>query len=201
MPAPIGCGRHRPAARVTAGVRERSTPSRWLTGISPALGGCAYGLLIAIQLGCSAKATAPTTGSPRSSYPGLSVAVDRQRRGTQAQAQTASSQPVSDQPFFWSTSDSTVASSRKLRCGGTRAGCGADRSQRPRRSGFARVIVVNAAVHSVTLRPAIDTIYAGSPTTATTLTATAYDSAGRPLPGRPILWSTNSAIVTVAGVV
>src|SRR6202043_2564011 len=103
-----------------------------------------------------------------------------------AQAQTASSQPVSDQPFFWSTSDSTVASVTQAGVvvahepGAVQIGASAQG-----RSGFARVIVVNAAVHSVTLRPAIDTIYAGSPDDATTLTATAYDSAGRPLPGRP----------------
>lgn len=116
-----------------------------------------------------------------------------------AEARDATNKPVSGQTFFWSTSDSMIATVTQTgvvtgrQAGTARIGASAQGT-----SGFARVVVVTAVVHSVVVTPASSGIYATAPGDAVTLTATSYDVHGNVLAGRPILWSTSSGIVTVS---
>ena len=66
------------------------------------------------------------------------------------------------------------------------------------KTGFANVIVSAALVHSVTVSPSRDTIFATAPSNTVTLSATSFDAQGHELVGRPVTWSTSSNLVSVA---
>jgi hypothetical protein len=163
---------------------------------------CACGTLLAGQLACNGgKTMAPTSTaiakivvSPDSAWvpTGHTLAL-------KANAQSATTQQLPGQSFFWSSSDTLVATvTQSGVVSGRVPGAAQIGASAEGKSGFARVVVANPIVHSVTVTPAADSIYATGPGNSVTLTGTAYDSAGNQLPGRPLLWSTNSSVVTVS---
>ncbi len=116
-----------------------------------------------------------------------------------AVAKDAQSNAVGGTTFFWSTSDSNVVRVSQsgdvtaLLAGAVQIGASADG-----KTGIASVIVSPALVHSVTVSPALDTIFASAPSNTVTLTATSFDAQGHELIGRPVTWSTASTLVSVA---
>src|SRR5579862_8714814 len=116
-----------------------------------------------------------------------------------AHAQSSSGTDVSGPSFFWSSSDSLVASVNQSgivtahQPGAAQIGASAQG-----KSGIAVVIVVQALVHSVKVTPGSDTIYAAAPKNTVTLTAQAYDAGGKVLSGRPLFWTSNSGLVNVS---
>jgi len=160
--------------------------------------GC-LGLVLAAA--CGGSGTAPNAGriaaiviSPDS----LSLATgDTEVLRAQARAVTAT--PLDVRTFFWSTSDSLVATVTQSgvvtarRAGAVQIGASAQGT-----SGFARVLVFNAVVRRVVVTPPQDTVYATAPSDSATLTAHALDAAGDPLPRAPIFWSSSSTIATVS---
>jgi hypothetical protein len=117
----------------------------------------------------------------------------------QALAKDGQSKTVTGATFFWSTSDSNVVRVSQsgvvtgLQAGAARIGASADGQ-----TGFATVIVGAALVHSVTISPSRDTIFASAPSNTVTLSATSFDAQGHELVGRPVTWSTTSNLVSVA---
>jgi uncharacterized protein YjdB len=115
-----------------------------------------------------------------------------------AVAQDAQSKTVGGTTFFWSTSDANVVSVSQsgeitaLQAGTAQIGASTDG-----KTGFARVTVGAALVHSVTVTPARDTIFATAPSNTVMLVATSFDADGHELAGRPVTWSTNSSLVSV----
>jgi hypothetical protein len=158
------------------------------------------GLLAAGVMACGSGSTAPSGSIAQvivtpdtSSIPsGDSVRLT-------ARAQSASGQTVSGVTWFWSTSDKTIATVSQsgvvtaVANGTTRVAASAQNQ-----SGFATVIVEPLAVASVSLAPALDTIYATTPGNAVTLRATTRDSAGTVLTGQPLIWSATGGVVDVA---
>jgi uncharacterized protein YjdB len=117
-----------------------------------------------------------------------------------AQAQTTAAGAVSGATFFWSTSDSAVATvTQSGVVTGHQPGAAKISASAQGMSGFARVIVVQPVVSSVRITPSSDTIYATKPGDTTTLSGLPLDSAGRPLTGHPLLWTVNGTIAAVSG--
>jgi uncharacterized protein YjdB len=116
-----------------------------------------------------------------------------------AVARGAGSDSVAGATFFWSTSDSNVARVSQsgqvtgLQAGAVQIGASADG-----KTGIAVVIVAQALVHTVTVSPSGDSIYASSPSNTVTLSALTFDASGHVLAGRPVTWSTASNLVSVA---
>jgi uncharacterized protein YjdB len=115
-----------------------------------------------------------------------------------AVAKDAQSKAVGSATFFWSTSDSNVVRVSQsgevtaLLAGAVQIGASADG-----KTGIANVIVAPALVHSVTVSPARDTIFASAPSNTVTLTATTFDAQGNQLVGRPVTWSSSNNLVSV----
>ncbi|MFI5249389.1 MAG: Ig domain-containing protein [Gemmatimonadales bacterium] len=117
----------------------------------------------------------------------------------QAVAHDGQSKTVGGQTFFWSTSDSNVVRvSQSGEVTGVQAGAVQIGASTDGKTGFARVIVAAALVHSVTVAPPLDTIFASAPSNTVTLSATSFDAQGHELAGRPVTWSTSSSLVSVA---
>jgi hypothetical protein len=117
-----------------------------------------------------------------------------------AVAKSGPNGPAGGSTFFWSTSDSVIATvSQQGIVSAHQPGAAKIGASAQGMSGFARIIVVPAVVHSVVITPHQDTIYARAPNDTVTLQATTYDAFGNVLKGRPLFWSTNVGIVTVAG--
>jgi hypothetical protein len=116
-----------------------------------------------------------------------------------ASARDASGQTVGGVSIFWSTSDSTKVTVNQrgqllaIADGSARIAASAENI-----SGFATVTVRAPLVSSVAVSPKVDTIYATSPGRTVTLTATTKDKSGAVLNGQPLIWSTNSGLVTVS---
>jgi trimeric autotransporter adhesin len=115
-----------------------------------------------------------------------------------AVAHDAGSGTVSGATFFWSTSDSTIVSvSQSGEVMGLQAGAVQIAASTEGKTGIAKVVVAQALVHSVTVTPANDTIYASSPSNTVTLSALTFDAKGHVLTGRPLTWATSSNLVSV----
>ena len=115
-----------------------------------------------------------------------------------AVAQDGQSKAVSGATFFWSTSDSNVVKvSQSGAVTGLLAGAAQIAASADGKTGMASVIVAAALVHSVTVSPALDTIFASAPSNTVTLSATSFDAQGHELVGRPVTWSTGSSLVSV----
>jgi uncharacterized protein YjdB len=116
-----------------------------------------------------------------------------------AVARGAGSDSVAGAAFFWSTSDSNVARVSQsgqvtaVQAGAAQIGASADG-----KTGIAAVIVAQALVHTVTVSPSGDSIFASSPSNTVTLSALTFDASGHVLAGRPVTWSTTSNLVSVA---
>jgi Bacterial Ig-like domain (group 2) len=116
-----------------------------------------------------------------------------------AVAKDAQSNTLSGATFFWSTSDSNIARvSQSGEVTGLLAGAVQVGASTDGKTGVANVIVAPALVHSVTVSPALDTIFASAPSNTVTLTAAAFDAQGHQLVGQPVTWSTSSNLVSVA---
>jgi uncharacterized protein YjdB len=117
----------------------------------------------------------------------------------QAVAKDASSKPISGELFFWSTSDSLVATvNQSGAVTAHQSGAAQIGASTQGKTGFAAVVVGAALVHSVTVTPAVDTIFASAPSNSVTLSASTFDDHGQILTNRPVAWSTGSNLVTVA---
>lgn len=115
-----------------------------------------------------------------------------------AVAQDAAAHAVSGASFFWSTSDSLVATvTQSGAVTAHQAGAAQIGASTQGKTGFAKVVVAAALVHSVTVSPAHDTIFASAPSNSVTLSATTFDAQGQILTGRPVTWSAASNLVTV----
>lgn len=116
-----------------------------------------------------------------------------------ALARSQSGTSVSAGAFFWSTSDSLVATvSQSGVVAAHEAGVAQIDASADGVSGFARVVVVDPLVKTVVITPASDTIYASHPGDTAKLSAAGYDAAGHVLPGSTLLWSVNNALATVS---
>jgi uncharacterized protein YjdB len=117
-----------------------------------------------------------------------------------ALARSVSGTTLPGQRFYWSTSDSLIATVSQSgvvvahQPGVAQVGASAQGL-----NGIARVIVVQPIIKAVRVAPAADSIYAGHPGDTAQLAATAYDSAGHVITSSPLFWSTNSALVSVKG--
>jgi trimeric autotransporter adhesin len=158
------------------------------------------GLLAAGVVACGSGSTSPSAPITRivvspdtTSIPASNTVM------LTAQAQSASGHPVSGVTMFWSTNDTLIATVSQnglvtaLANGVARIAASADNL-----SGYAVVIVQPLTVASVTLSPALDTIYATAPHNAVTLTATTRDAAGAVLTGQPLIWSATGGVANVA---
>jgi trimeric autotransporter adhesin len=115
-----------------------------------------------------------------------------------AVAQDGQAKAVSGATFFWSTSDSNIVRvSQSGEVTGLQAGAAQIAASADGKTGMASVIVAAALVHSVTVSPAHDSIFASAPSNTVTLSATSFDAQGHELVGRPVTWSTNSSLVSV----
>jgi uncharacterized protein YjdB len=116
-----------------------------------------------------------------------------------AVAHDAGSGTVAGAAFFWSTSDSTIVSvSQSGEVNALQAGAVQIAASTEGKTGIAKIVVAQALVHSVTISPSNDTIYASSPSNSVTLSALTFDAQGHVLTGRPLTWSTPSSLVSVA---
>jgi hypothetical protein len=180
-------------APARAGGRQRASPTRPRALIATAA------LLLAVPA-CSSS-TAPSGSDVQSvvitpDSIGLTIG---DSNTLHAVAQDGSSKAVSGQTFFWSTSDSLIATvSQSGVVTAHQSGAAQIGASAQGKTGVAKVVVGAALVHSVTIAPANDTIFASSPSNAVTLSATAFDAHGNVLPGRPVTWATGSNLVTVA---
>jgi trimeric autotransporter adhesin len=119
--------------------------------------------------------------------------------GTLHAVARAGTDSVAGATFFWSSSDSNVAKVSQsgqvtaVQAGAVQIGASADG-----KTGIAAVIVVQALVHTVTVSPSGDSIYASSPSNTVTLGDLTFDANGQVLSGRPVTWSTTSTLVSVA---
>ncbi len=117
-----------------------------------------------------------------------------------ALARSVSGSTVHGQTFYWSTSDSLVATvSQSGVVTAHQPGVAQVGASAQGLNGFARVIVVQPIIKAVRIAPPTDSIYAGHPGDTAQLAATAYDSAGHVITSSPLFWSTNSALVSVTG--
>lgn len=115
-----------------------------------------------------------------------------------AVAHDAASHTVAAATFFWSTSDSNVvAVSQSGQVTALQAGAVQIAASTQGKTGIASVVVAQALVHSVTVSPANDTIFASAPSNTVTLSALTFDAQGHVLTGRPLTWSTSSSLVSV----
>jgi uncharacterized protein YjdB len=113
-------------------------------------------------------------------------------------AHGAGSGTVADATFFWSTSDSAIVSvSQSGEVTALQAGAVQIAASTEGKTGIATVVVSQALVHSVTVSPANDTIFASAPSNTVTLSALTFDAQGHVLTGRPLTWSTSSGLVSV----
>jgi hypothetical protein len=116
-----------------------------------------------------------------------------------ASARDAGGHTVGGVSIFWSTSDSSVATVNQrgqllaIADGSARIAASTENI-----SGFATVTVRAPLVASVTVSPKVDTIYATSPDRTVTLAATTKDKSGAVLTGQPLIWTSNSGLVTVS---
>lgn len=116
-----------------------------------------------------------------------------------AVARGPGSDSVTGATFFWSTSDSNVARvSQSGEVTGVQAGAVQIGASADGKTGIAAVIVAQALVHTVTVSPSGDSIFASSPLNTVTLSALTFDASGHVLAGRPVTWSTSSNLVSVA---
>ena len=116
-----------------------------------------------------------------------------------AVARGAGSDSVTGATFFWSTSDSNVARvSQSGQVTGVQAGAVQIGASADGKTGIGAVIVAQALVHTVTVSPSGDSIFASSPSNTVTLSALTFDASGHVLAGRPVTWSTSSNLVSVA---
>jgi uncharacterized protein YjdB len=107
---------------------------------------------------------------------------------------------MGNQKFYWSTSDSLIATvSQSGVVSARQPGVAQIGASAQGMNGFARIIVVQPIIKTVRISPPLDSIYAGHPGDTAQLAATAYDSAGHVITSSPLFWSTNSALVSVAG--
>lgn len=184
-------------------VRSKAGSGRWalrpprMPGLLPVMTMCA-----GVLAGCGPSSTAPSSGSIAAiviSPDSISLATGSSR-GLSAQARSESGASLSAGKFFWSTSDSLVATVDQSGVvvahepGAAQIGASAEGM-----TGLARVIVVEPLVKTVVITPASDTIYASQPGDTATLSATGYDAAGSVIGGSQVLWSINSALATVSG--
>ncbi len=158
-------------------------------------------LLVGALAACDSSSTAP----PSESIAAIEISPDSislatgGSQGLSAQARTQSGTSVSAGTFFWSTSDSLVATVNQQGVvaahapGVAQIGASADGM-----SGFAHVVVVLPVVKTVVITPAADTIYASQPGDTAKLTATGYDADGHVLAGT-MLWSISGGLATVSG--
>jgi trimeric autotransporter adhesin len=150
--------------------------------------------------GCGGSATGPASGTISSVVitpdslglnPGATSSLH-------AEGRNAANRAIVTTGFFWSTSDSLVATvSQTGEVTAQQAGIAQISASAQGHSGFAQVVVVVASVRSVVIRPASDTIFATAPGNTAMLTATTYDASGQVLTGRPVLWTANSSLLTV----
>jgi uncharacterized protein YjdB len=114
------------------------------------------------------------------------------------QAQDSAGRPVAGVRLFWSSNDVSVAVVTQqgvvhaITNGSARIAASAENE-----SGNATVTVRPPLVHSVTVSPTPDTIWASVPGNSVTLTAVTRDAAGAVLTGQPVIWSTANGLVTV----
>lgn len=168
----------------------------------------ARGVAIALCLAAVVESTRGCTGSSTGPSSGLieTVVITPDSVGLNpgtssslhAEGLDAAKHAVATGGFFWSTSDSLVASVSQAGVVTALApGAAAVSASVQGHSGLAQIVVVLATVHSVVVRPAADTIFATAPGNASTLTATTYDASGHVLTGRPVLWTANSNLLSV----
>jgi uncharacterized protein YjdB len=186
---------------VSAGVRAMTT-QRTANTRTVAMARLVLGALVAVlaYAACSSS-TSPSSGAVSSiviSPDSLGLTIGAS--GTlHAVARGAGSDSVAGATFFWSTSDSNVAKVSQsgqvtaVQAGAAQIGASADG-----KTGIAAVIVAQALVHTVTVSPSGDSIYASSPSNTVTLSALTFDASGHVLAGRPVTWSTASNLVSVA---
>lgn len=161
--------------------------------------GLGVGLLMAAACGRASTAPSEATIATIVVSPDSVSLPSGSGQALTARARTASGAPLSGAQFFWSTSDSLVATVdqsgnvRARQPGVAQIGASAQGV-----SGLADVIVVEPVVKSVVVSPSRDTIYATHPGDTATLSASADDADGHPIPGSPLFWSTNSGLVTVS---
>ncbi len=106
--------------------------------------------------------------------------------------------PLANRIVGWSSSDTIVATAGAdgLVSGhGGNGGTVTITATSEGQSGTAQLTVQPAPVSVVAVTPAVDSLLTGD---SLQLTATAYDSAGHPLSGRPFTWYTDTTIVTVS---
>ncbi len=158
--------------------------------------------LIGALAGCGSSAMDPSAATIASisvSPDSVSLAIGSSDN-LSARAHTGSGTSLSRETFYWSTSDSQVATVTQSgvveahQPGVAQIGASAQGM-----NGFARVIVVQPIVKTVSVTPPTDSVYAGHPGDTAVLSAKAYNAAGDVIPGSPLFWATNSALVSVNG--
>jgi uncharacterized protein YjdB len=171
-------------------LRPRSRAAATAAALIGALAGCGSG-----AVGPSVDAITSISVSPDS----LSLAIGSSDN-LSARAHTGSGTSLSVETFYWSTSDSLVATVTQSglveahQPGVVQIGASAQGM-----NGFARVIVVLPIVKTVRVSPPSDSVFAGHPGDTAVLSAKAYDAAGHVITSSPLFWSTNSALVSVNG--
>ena len=160
----------------------------------------ALGAAVLLAAGCS-NSTSPGHGSVQSVgvTPDSITLTIGGSNSLQAVAQDGSAKAISGETFFWSTSDSLIATvTQSGAVTAHQAGAAQIGASTQGKTGYATVIVGAALVHSVTVSPSVDTIFASAPANSVTLSALTFDDRGQVLAGRPVTWSTTSNLVTVA---
>jgi trimeric autotransporter adhesin len=199
---------HRPGLReaATAALRASRLATRGAfacstrTASSALARGAVACLVVSALHGCGSSSTAPSDNqftqiqiSPDS----LSLTTGNSK-SLVAQARTAAGSQVPNQTFYWSTSDSVVATVTQTGVVvAHEPGAAQISASAEGKSGFSRVFVVLPLAHTVTVTPAFDTIYASHPGETIKLTGSSYDAQGHLLPGHQLLWSTSSLLATV----
>lgn len=176
-----------------------------LTGVS-----AGSSMITATSEGVTQHVTATVSPAPASSVvlsPGLSQLHVGQTEQITATVTDVSGNPVTGATVTFSSNNTSIASitsttttSAQILTGPT-AGTATITGTSGAKTGTATVIVTQVPVDSVNVRAAHDTLTLGH---QDTLTATAFDSSGNPLTGRPVTWrSSNNAVATVnaAGIV
>lgn len=159
-------------------------------------------LLIGALTACGSSSTAPPSEGIATiliSPDSISLSTGGSR-GLSAQARTQSGASVSPGQFFWSTSDSLVATVSQQGVvaahspGVAQIGASAEGT-----TGFAHVVVILPIASTVVVTPAADTMYASGPGDTVKLSAVSYDAAGNLIPGSTVLWSISSGLASVSG--
>ncbi|MGE0354377.1 MAG: Ig-like domain-containing protein [Gemmatimonadales bacterium] len=158
--------------------------------------------VVLLLLACNHDSTGPGSGGPvpvasvlvSTANPTLMVGATRQLGVT---VQDAGANPLPDRPVRWRSSSDTIASvSATGLVTGLRPGAVTITASSEGKSGSASLTIIPVPVASVTIVPSASSLGFG---TASQLTALVADSAGHPLSGRLVTWSTGNALaVTVS---